>query len=163
MYANESSEFADGACPPVEVLPGLFLGDAEDARRGVPPVQCVIDLGQHNAKEDLPAAVATHHSFDVADDPSADLAQFFEPIHAVVREALDRKQAVLVHCGAGISRGPTVVASYLVHHEGYTVDAAIGKLTELRSIVYPNLGFREQLRRYEQSLRLGDSQSSQPH
>jgi atypical dual specificity phosphatase len=49
-----------------------------------------------------------------------------------------RKGRVLVHCAAGMSRSPAMVAMYM-HYVGYkNLDAALRELKGLRSIVNPS-------------------------
>ena len=64
--------------------------------------------------------------------------------------------AVLVHCGAGISRAPSVVAAYLIHTLGMSSVAAIHHIRSIRSCASPNPGFRKQLLDYARSLRERD-------
>jgi protein-tyrosine phosphatase len=49
-----------------------------------------------------------------------------------------RQGKVLVHCGAGVSRSPVIVAGWM-HLVGYkNVDAALSEIAELRPTIYPS-------------------------
>ncbi|KAF2497677.1 phosphatases II, partial [Lophium mytilinum] len=79
------------------------------------------------------------------DKPSADIstvvARAVEIIDAVEKEG----GVLLVHCSAGISRSPTVVAAYLMLQKGWTLQGALGEMRRGRGCVRPNEGFLRQL------------------
>ncbi|EFJ44677.1 hypothetical protein VOLCADRAFT_82741 [Volvox carteri f. nagariensis] len=52
---------------------------------------------------------------------------------------------VLVHCQAGVSRSPAVVAAWLMRSRGLSADEALRLLGSRRPAVDPNEGFRAQL------------------
>lgn len=52
-----------------------------------------------------------------------------------INEAIEKDRTVLVHCFAGVSRSPAVVAAYLVLHENNTVQDAIDKIHDARPCV----------------------------
>lgn len=53
-----------------------------------------------------------------------------------------------VHCMMGISRSPTVICAYLVATTDLTTSESITHVRSIRTIVCPNLGFRQQLEEY---------------
>jgi len=59
---------------------------------------------------------------------------------------------ILVHCSAGISRSPMVVAAYLMKRKGMTLKAALGQIIRVRPQVSPNAGFLRQLKEMELEL-----------
>jgi atypical dual specificity phosphatase len=59
---------------------------------------------------------------------------------------------ILVHCSAGISRSPMVVAAYLMKRKGMTLKAALGQIIRVRPQVSPNAGFLQQLKEMEMEL-----------
>lgn len=59
---------------------------------------------------------------------------------------------VLVHCIQGISRSATIVIGYLMSRERMSLREAYEKVTTLRPISKPNVGFIEQLRQLEKQI-----------
>lgn len=57
--------------------------------------------------------------------------------------------SVYVHCQAGISRSPTVVAAHLMLANGWSCTQALDFLREKRDCVNPNIGFMGALLRLE--------------
>lgn len=66
----------------------------------------------------------------------------------VINDAKRQLKTVYVHCNAGISRSPTVVAAYLMQHDNLTSDEAVNRIREKRPKVRPNAGFLKQLREW---------------
>jgi hypothetical protein len=56
---------------------------------------------------------------------------------------------VLVHCQAGISRSATIVIAYCMWKERLSADAATALVSAARSAIWPNMGFKTQLREFE--------------
>lgn len=61
----------------------------------------------------------------------------------VLEQLLERNEKVLVNCRAGASRSATVVALYLVKHEGMTYDEALNKMKVKRPRIGPGPGMRK--------------------
>jgi protein tyrosine phosphatase len=81
-----------------------------------------------------------------------------EPIHLEFAACFDfinnTEGAVLVHCMAGISRSATIVIAYLMKEKQMGFQEAYAYVKKKRSIVFPNSGFRHQLREFELQLNL---------
>jgi hypothetical protein len=56
---------------------------------------------------------------------------------------------VLVHCQAGVSRSASVVIGYCMWKDGLSVDAATAEVQRARPSIWPNAGFKCQLRAFE--------------
>jgi protein-tyrosine phosphatase len=69
-----------------------------------------------------------------------------------IKEGLSACGGVYVHCYAGMSRSPTIVAAYLIKEQGMTADEALKYLREKRPIIDPNNGFRAALLRWENEM-----------
>jgi atypical dual specificity phosphatase len=76
-----------------------------------------------------------------ADAPDYPLGLDFAACFAFIRDAVRRRGRVLVHCQAGISRSPTVVAAYLVAERGLRLDEAFAQVRRARPMARPNPGF----------------------
>lgn len=64
------------------------------------------------------------------------------------------KGGVLIHCGAGISRAPTMTAAYLMRKHRISATSAVSLITAARPFAHPNCNFMKQLREYGEELRL---------
>ena len=60
---------------------------------------------------------------------------------------------LLIHCFEGISRGPTILASYLMWKNNLSRDQAIQFIKEKRPNIEINLGFLVQLDKWESFLK----------
>eukprot|EP00746_Dinoflagellata_sp_MGD_P050747 gnl/MRDRNA2_/MRDRNA2_227059_c0_seq1.p1 gnl/MRDRNA2_/MRDRNA2_227059_c0~~gnl/MRDRNA2_/MRDRNA2_227059_c0_seq1.p1 ORF type:complete len:182 (-),score=34.04 gnl/MRDRNA2_/MRDRNA2_227059_c0_seq1:62-580(-) len=52
---------------------------------------------------------------------------------------------ILVHCASGVSRSASIVIAYLMREEGLSYATALESVRGIRSIVFPNSGFTQQL------------------
>jgi len=84
----------------------------------------------------------------------------FEQAFAFIDEARAKGRKVLVHCKAGQSRSATIVISYLIRTNHWTLQQAYKYVQDRRPAVSPNLGFIAQLINFEQAV-LGHSTSIQ--
>ena len=100
------------------------------------------------------AAVATHH-VDVEDDEAADLLHALPATAAFVDSARRKGGIVLIHCVAGVSRGPAVAAAcVMAAGGGGGLDAALAAVRAARPATSPNPAFLEQLALFD-SMRCG--------
>jgi protein-tyrosine phosphatase len=76
----------------------------------------------------------------------------FEQVITTISQLI-RGGKVLVHCAAGSSRSPVVVALYMdvVGHENF--DDALSRLRDLRSVVVPSKLVIESAKAYLQEMR----------
>jgi len=138
-----------------QIEDGIYLGNfysslqkPQHARHGVTHILCAI-LGVTA----LYPSEYTYMNVQVADEPDANIAQYFEAAHRFISVARSKNTSVLVHCRAGISRSATILASYYMKERGMSAEEAVQMLRSKRSIVLPNAGFMLQLRNYEKILR----------
>lgn len=92
------------------------------------------------------------HRFIAEDEADADLSQYFETVHAILKQAIHVGKKVLVHCAAGVSRSPTLVIAYCMMEEGWTLKTAMEFVSKQRLIITPNDGFMIQLEELEKRL-----------
>jgi protein-tyrosine phosphatase len=112
-------------------------------RHGVTHVLSLIDVAPA-----FPDDVA-YLTIVTADANGYDMAQHFDATWRFIDGAMSAGGgAVLVHCGAGISRAPTVAAAYLVRRLGVPAHAALAMIRAARPCASPNKGFTLQLQRY---------------
>ncbi len=79
---------------------------------------------------------------------SANLIMHFSQTTAWIENALERGN-VLVHCQAGVSRSPSIIAAYLMEKEGWERNRCLEFIqTQKQGWVHPNEGFMNQLNWY---------------
>ena len=88
----------------------------------------------------------------VKDRVGSDITKYFYDAFAFIEEGLN-EGAVLVHCSAGISRSPTIVASYLMIKYGVSSEHALNVLRTRRDVVDVNFGFACSLMMFEKTLK----------
>ena len=84
----------------------------------------------------------------------------YSPLNEHFDEAIDfimSCKRVLIHCGAGVSRSPTIVILYLMRIGRMSLRQAFDFVFSIRPIIQPNEGFMEQL--IAEELRLFGSSS----
>lgn len=85
-------------------------------------------------------------------EPTANIAQYFEPVYEFIQGIEMKRGRVLVHCGAGASRSATLCAAYLMRTRQWGVDYTLKYLKERRNQVNPNRGFISALLEYQKNL-----------
>ncbi|XP_013108422.1 dual specificity protein phosphatase Mpk3 [Stomoxys calcitrans] len=148
---------------PVEIIPGLFLGNAMhscDARA----------LQKYNIKyvlnvtKDLPNVFEASGGIEylqipITDHYSQDLAMHFPSAIRFIEEARSKNSAVLVHCLAGVSRSVTVTLAYLMHTRALNLNDAFTLVRDRKPDVSPNFHFMQQLHSFERQLRLNTNEA----
>ncbi|CAD8165215.1 unnamed protein product [Paramecium octaurelia] len=89
-----------------------------------------------------------HMKLDVEDIQNQDLLQFFDQCLKFIDENL-QKGNVLVHCMAGVSRSASIVIAYIMKTKKLSFRDAFQFVKTKRTIVWPNDGFIEQLKKFE--------------
>mmetsp|Transcript_66087 Transcript_66087/g.103195 ORF Transcript_66087/g.103195 Transcript_66087/m.103195 type:complete len:462 (+) Transcript_66087:125-1510(+) len=139
------------------VLPGLWIGgwtalnnDAEELRRH--KVTHVVSVMSTESRTELPSFIRGHHHIMANDneDAAADLYVHFPAVCRFVDAARNEPRGcVYIHCGIGVSRAPTVTASYIMWKLGLPAVAALALIRQARPKIRPNLGFVKQLKQWE--------------
>lgn len=88
-----------------------------------------------NSSYEPPAGVE-YKKVGLTDDGRNDCDQIDRAIDTL-HELVKSGKRVLVHCRAGISRSPSVVAGYLAKYEGHTLNSAMEVVKNGRSIADP--------------------------
>lgn len=145
---------------PAQLEPGLlFLGDwghaeAHDRLREL-NIRSVVTIHNNPGNLRLPPRWR-HLRIELADVDSADMAPHLEPVYAFIEEARAAGHAVLVHCGAGVSRSATLCIAYLMRRHRWPAHKALAFAKAARSLVSPNDGFWRTLCTLEGQLGITD-------
>ncbi len=99
----------------------------------------------------LPSFIAGHRYLRVDDNEDAAQLLFsnFEPLVTFIDDAFAAGGRVFVHCGAGISRAPTVAIAYVVWKLRIRAADALRLVRDARKSVRPNPGFVKVLKEWE--------------
>lgn len=89
------------------------------------------------------------HYIKIFDGDEQPIGDHFNSAVAFIDDALSGGNSVYVHCYAGVSRSPTIVAAYLIKIHKMTAAEALKYIAERRPCIDPNEGFRAALRDWE--------------
>jgi len=129
-----------------EIIPGLWIGDLESALNSNTLKAHKIDSICSIIQGDL----VINEEFErlqipLEDNEFANALTHFPKCLSWLKERLDRRRRVLVHCQAGQSRSPTFVVAYLMWTQDLDVSTALRKVRLIRPASCPNDGFLKQL------------------
>ena len=93
-----------------------------------------------------------YHRLRLVDSAASSPADCADKASEIIERCRAQKKRVLLHCSAGISRSPTIVAAYLMRHHGMTLKQALYALVSARSAISPNPHFVQWLK--EEELRI---------
>lgn len=80
------------------------------------------------------------------DLPETDMRPTLADCLPFIHEAIGRKENVLVHCNAGVSRTAAVAIAYLMHYHAMPFEVAHALVKNKRPAIQPNAGFTKQLK-----------------
>lgn len=132
---------------PTEILNHLLLGGLEDAealaRANPHQISTVITLCREPVVQRVSGIRYLH--FPVRDARPISIA-WLNAILSAIEDGMARGR-VLIHCGAGMSRAPTVVAAYLDRIGFLSFARALSYLEALRPVVAPSKALVESIAR----------------
>lgn len=91
-----------------------------------------------------------HLVIPIIDVAEENVMKHFPDTNAFIQSAVDKKENVLVHCEAGMSRSVTIVTAYLMWLKKITAKEAISLVKKVWPSASPNGGFFNQLDIYEE-------------
>jgi hypothetical protein len=156
--SGSSSSYKDKNCytqvEMQEVVRNLFIGSWHPAadenllnKFGVTKICCCVNVTPRLAAKGFDCIV-----LPAEDDAKYDISQHFDASFDFIDDALSKRgTGVIVHCGAGISRAPTILAAYLIRKLKISADDAVGMIQKVRQVARPNNGFMQQLKNFERS------------
>jgi protein-tyrosine phosphatase len=129
------------------IIDNLYLGDLESAsiQHIVDnDIQIVFNISNCNYEENQNVE---YYHYNIDDESSADIIQFFEHFITLVKQNYEKK--ILVHCQNSVSRSVTLVLAYLIS-KGYSLIGGYEYIKTRRSqYTLPNRGFLKQLSQHE--------------
>jgi len=138
-----------------EILPHIYLGSIHAARNkellklyGITHILTVaIDIDALYP-DDFHYMLIRAHDYELQD-----LISYFNAANDFIKTALKNNGVILIHCMGGVSRSTTVLSAYILESQLSSVKSTLALITQKRSFINPNPGFREQLDLYEKVLR----------
>ena len=89
-----------------------------------------------------------HKTIEILDNSYENIIQYFGECLNFIKG----NEKILVHCGAGASRSASIVIAYLMWKNKMKFMDALEFVQKKRRVVWPNSGFKEQLKMFEQLL-----------
>ncbi|KAH0588622.1 hypothetical protein H2248_004447 [Termitomyces sp. 'cryptogamus'] len=139
------------------VIPSLYLGPVSAASSQAflssASITHVLSVGASPTK---PVEGITYNRISITDSPSSSITKVCDTACDIIDEALKSRNGagkILVHCSAGISRSPMVVAAYLIRRRNMSLREALRQIVVVRPQVSPNSGFWRQLKELELEVR----------
>ncbi|OAX39245.1 phosphatases II, partial [Rhizopogon vinicolor AM-OR11-026] len=132
------------------VPPYLLLGPYTSASKSFidsAGITHIISVGRAPACPDHPNV--QYHRLQLLDKDMSSIYTATDKANQVITDARDCGGKVLVHCVAGVSRSPTIIAAYLVVKCSMSLKDALGLLVRARPAVCPRPGFIAQLKELE--------------
>ena len=83
--------------------------------------------------------------FPLYDSESQKLDKYLEETNKFIKEGSENGNKILIHCGAGVSRSPTLCLMYMIIEKNYKYSDAYVLMKQRRKCVIPNMGFRKLL------------------
>ena len=90
----------------------------------------------------------SYNVIEIDDNIEQNIIDLFEKTY----EIIDNSDKIFVHCGSGVSRGPSFVIAYLIKKNGWTYENAFKFVEDKRYIIDPNPYFVDQLKLYESQI-----------
>ncbi|XP_045491185.1 probable dual specificity protein phosphatase DDB_G0283417 [Colias croceus] len=127
---------------PVLVIDYLYIGSQDCAVNSI--------LKTYNIKHVLSLGIEVNVDVDnkfviILDLPESDIKFALKDCLPFVKNAIDNRENVLIHCNAGVSRTAMVTIAYLMHYELMSYENAYNLVKIKRPAIQPNDGFRKQL------------------
>ena len=124
--------------PMTRILKRLYLGSASDADHlaisNPMGIRTVINVSTEKSERRRPGLSYLH--YPIVDGATVEPSVFEKVMTAIARQL--RSGTVLVHCSAGMSRSPVMVAVYLRYAGHECFDCALETISELRRLIDPN-------------------------
>ena len=157
MGKRDRSAKAGSSSAVSQIIPSLYLGPCSAASsKALLAAKRVTHVLSVGARPETVVEGVTYTHVPLNDSPSSSIDSACQKAYTDIDNALKSRKntgKILIHCSAGISRSPTIVAAYLMHHYRMTLMQALKQIVEARPQVCPNPGFIQQLKDLEKGMR----------
>lgn len=135
--------------PPVEIYPGLWLGNVFNAQdlhfRFRKNIKTIINCATQDAQPQL-INIQTYICLNGSDESEYRIIDnHFNYVYDMIDISLERGWNVLIHCQCGINRSSTLAIAYLCMKTQCSIEKAILDVYRVRPCILSNTGFRNQL------------------
>ena len=121
------------------------LADAEELADDNPDcITTVISLSEVSVRTRREDVKYVH--LPIEDDMSVPVRQFYCIMDAIRKNI--RWGTVLLHCGVGVSRAPSLAAAYMAAVGYKNIDAAIKEIRQVRPFIHPSTELVESLKEH---------------
>lgn len=100
-----------------------------------------------------------YKKLEITDAVEFNVAQYFEESFEFIELAINQHGGVFVHCIMGQSRSATICLAYLMRKRQLSVKKALALLIKKHRDTQPNVGFINQLNKYERDLKENSSEA----
>ncbi len=141
------------------ILPGLYLGDYEDAVEIGRKCDIIINLNYpHNGIKWRKINIDDSQKpiiikVGVNDSEYESMIKIYISLSKIINEYLKDGKKVIVHCKAGISRSASTIIAYLMIYKKMNLEDAYYYVLKRREIIEPNDGFIKQLKQLEKIIK----------
>eukprot|EP01080_Neovahlkampfia_damariscottae_P001048 gene1048-10567_t len=137
-----------------QILPYLYLGDScfglDEKELDEKKIKSVVNISGHTTKE-IQSKFENYLFISIKDHPTENIKLYFEETSNFI-ENHKNEGRVLVHCGEGVSRAPTIVLCYLMKYKKLTLEESYWYTRFKRMQINPNNGFFRHLLTFEKEL-----------
>jgi hypothetical protein len=131
-----------------KIMPNFYIGDiysVTDAPFMITKrIKAVVDLS-NAAQPFKTSSNIKMYKVNIDDVSTSNIRPYFKPSFDFIDEFIDRNEAVLVFCRAGVSRSATIVIYYLMKKYNLSYEDCLKFVKSKRKQIQPNDGFVEQL------------------
>ncbi len=139
---------------PNKIIDNLYVGDIDDAynydqlkKLGITHILAVGKFIEKRFPKDF-----TYRMLEIDDYSCTNIKQYFPENYEFLKNALENKGSILIHCWAGVSRSVTCMIAFLMEYKNISLDEATKIVKTGRKIAFPNDGFVRQLKTFEKEL-----------
>ena len=138
------------------ILNNIYLGSIHDANSqdfiNKNKIKTIVSLINNDTTLNVNTAVVKHHRFNV-EDFHTEANKLFNMLPDIYNIIDSTNENILIHCMVGMSRSAAVVIYYIMRKYNIkSFDKVYQKVKSKRSIVNPNSGFKDILKRFENNL-----------